>query len=181
MKSASEKFLYFAFGSNLLESRVKINSPSAEFICYATLKNYELVFAGWSERWQGASATIIESQENDVIGCVYSIDKENLAELDRQEGVHQNIYEPLEISALGSDGKNYLCRTYYKKDVAEGRTKQDPPSKAYVSVIISGAKEHKFPEPYISQLETIEHNGIFDIPMLKNIEEGRKEDDEPDQ
>ena len=74
-------------------------------------------------------ATIIESQENDVIGCVYSIDKENLGELDRQEGVHQNIYEPLEISVLGSDGKNYLCRTYYKKDVAEGRTKQDPPSK----------------------------------------------------
>ena len=54
----SDKFLYFAFGSNLLESRVKINSPSAEFICYATLKNYKLVFAGWSERWQGASGTV---------------------------------------------------------------------------------------------------------------------------
>ena len=49
-----------------------------------------------------------------------------------------------------------------------------------MSVIISGAKEHSFPESYISELESIEHNGIFDIPMLKNIEEGRKEEDEPD-
>ena len=49
-----------------------------------------------------------------------------------------------------------------------------------MSVIISGAKEHSFPDFYIAKLEAIENNGIFDIPMLKNIEEGRKEDDEPD-
>jgi len=53
-----DRFLYFAFGSNLLEQRVKINSPSAEYICYATLKNYELVFAGHSERWHGASGRV---------------------------------------------------------------------------------------------------------------------------
>ena len=74
-------------------------------------------------------ATIIKSEGNDVIGCVYSIDKENLAELDRQEGVHQNIYEPLEISVLSSDGTEYVCRTYWKKDVADGKTGLDLPSK----------------------------------------------------
>jgi hypothetical protein len=57
-----DRFLYFAFGSNLLEQRVKINSPSAEFICYATLKNYKLVFAGHSERWHGASGSVLNLQ-----------------------------------------------------------------------------------------------------------------------
>lgn len=64
-------------------------------------------------------ATVIQHDGHDVIGCVYSIDKENLAELDRQEGVHQNIYKPKEISVVGSDSKEYLCRTYWKIDIAD--------------------------------------------------------------
>lgn len=51
--------------------------------------------------------------------------------------------------------------------------------KAYVSVIISGAKEHKFPDSYVAQLEAIDNNGIYDIPMLTNISKGTKEADEP--
>ena len=47
-------------------------------------------------------------------------------------------------------------------------------------VIIDGAIEHNFPEKYIAKLRGIKHNGILDIPMLKNIEENRKEADEPD-
>lgn len=66
-----------------------------------------------------------------MIGCVYSIDKENLAELDRQEGVHQNIYEPKEITVIGSDGKEYLCRTYWKRDVADGKKEFELPSKVF--------------------------------------------------
>ena len=128
-----------------------------------------------------------------MIGCVYSIDKENLEELDRQEGVHQNIYEPKEITVIGSNGKEYLCRTYWKRDVADGKREFELASKvfkitfsqfaifkAYVSVIISGAKEHKFPDSYVAQLEAIEHNGIYDIPMLTNISKGTKEADEPE-
>jgi len=128
-------------------------------------------------------ATIIQHDGNDVIGCVYSIDKENLAELDRQEGVHQNIYEPKEITVIGSDGKEYLCRTYWKRDIADQSDRMrelELPSKAYVSVIISGAKEHKFPDSYLEKLEAIEHNGIYDIPMMTNISKGTKEADEPD-
>ena len=77
-------------------------------------------------------ATIIKDDDNDVIGCVYSIDKENLPELDRQEGVHQNIYEPKEITVIGSDGKEYNCRTYWKRDVADqpdGKREFELPSK----------------------------------------------------
>ena len=79
-------------------------------------------------------ATIIQHDGNDVIGCVYSIDKENLAELDRQEGVHQNIYEPKEITVIGSDGKEYLCRTYWKRDIADqsdGMRELELPSKVF--------------------------------------------------
>ena len=44
------------------------------------------------------TATIIEDDSSNVIGCVWSIDKSNLPELDRQEGVHQEIYRPIELT-----------------------------------------------------------------------------------
>ena len=93
-----------------------INSPSAQFVGWAQLDNYRLAFAGLSARWHGgtlflfylstgvnsnlhlASATIIEDTTDHVIGCVWSIEKSNLAELDRQEGVHQRIYEPVALT-----------------------------------------------------------------------------------
>ena len=49
----AEKFMYFAFGSNLKTKRVQINSPSAEFVGWAKLSNYRLAFGGHSERWHG--------------------------------------------------------------------------------------------------------------------------------
>ena len=45
----NERFLYFAYGSNLKSKRVKINSPSAEFLGWAVLNGYRLAFAGKSK------------------------------------------------------------------------------------------------------------------------------------
>ena len=47
-------------------------------------------------------------------------------------------------------------------------------------MIIDGAVEHTFPAQYIAKLRGIKNNGIFDIPMLKNIENNEKERDEPE-
>jgi len=182
----SDRFLYFAFGSNLKSKRVKINSPSAEFVGWAVLDNFRLAFAGLSKRWHGASATIIPDTTDHVIGCVWSIEKSNLPELDRQEGVHQKIYEPIQLTVRLNDDSNVTCRSYRKlgvDDVIDGKAPipEDLPSHAYLSVIIDGAIEHNFPEKYIAKLNGIKHNGIMDIPMMKNIEENRKEADEPEE
>ena len=118
----SKRFLYFAYGSNLKSKRVKINSPSAKFVGWAVLNNYRLAFAGKSKvplfegrrgekvfilwkfklvifkNWNGAVATIISDPDDHVIGCLWSIENSDQRKLDRQEGVHRKIYEPIEES-----------------------------------------------------------------------------------
>ena len=53
----SDRFLYFAFGSNLKSKRVKINSPSAEFVGWAVLDNFRLAFAGLSKVFLNLTST----------------------------------------------------------------------------------------------------------------------------
>ena len=50
------------------------------------------------KNWNGAVATIIPDPDNRVIGCLWSIEKSHQRRLDRQEGVHRKIYEPIEES-----------------------------------------------------------------------------------
>lgn len=46
--------------------------------------------------------------------------------------------------------------------------------------MLKGAIEHNLPLPYIDRLRAIEHNGIVDIAMIKNIANNQKEEREPD-
>ena len=60
------------------------------------MTNWRLIFCWESARWHGGVASIEQADGDHVIGCVWEIGKENLGELDIQEGVDQNIYQPIE-------------------------------------------------------------------------------------
>ena len=47
----SGKFLYFAFGSNLLAERIHIMNPSAVFKSVGKVKGYKLDFGYFSQRY----------------------------------------------------------------------------------------------------------------------------------
>lgn len=115
-------FLYFGFGSNLLESRIRVNSPSATLLGVGRLSGYHLGITGWVERWQGGAANIFASDEchfpdasfsdgscNPLIelpsddgccvwGAVWKVSKEHLPCLDEQEGVSEDLYDPFEVT-----------------------------------------------------------------------------------
>lgn len=114
-------FFYFAFGSNLLADRVRINSPSATFVGPARLHKHQLAFAGWSESWKGAVANIVSAEDPEPIanentphnlllsdsfaeddpciwGAVWRISNEQLPQLDKQEGVDIQEYEPVSVT-----------------------------------------------------------------------------------
>jgi len=59
------KFLYFAFGSNLLRERLHISNPSAVFKAVARLPAHRLEFNYFSRRWQGAAATVVEAEDEE--------------------------------------------------------------------------------------------------------------------
>ena len=89
-------FLYFAYGSNLLTDRIRINNPSARVRNIALLRNHKLDFNNLSKRWGGAVATIIPHKEELVWGVLWELDMEHQASLDKQEGVPK-VYNRKEI------------------------------------------------------------------------------------
>jgi len=150
-----QTFSYFAFGSNLSSQRIRINNPSARFKQIAKLDNYVLDFNYFSKRWQGAAATIVPRDGEHVWGVLWELDIEHLETLDKQEGVPK-VYNRIEVQVEMGDGSKMSAYTYF---LVKPEEKDKRPSKIYLDVILTGAKEHILPDHYLTKLESIEHNG----------------------
>ncbi len=80
----------------------------------------------------------------------------DLENLDRQEGVPQKYYQPIEVEVTTVSGNQLKCRTYEMLTLTH---EDNRPSPQYLSIIIMGAKECGLPKEYIGRLESIDHNG----------------------
>merc|ERR1712210_350139 len=148
------KFLYFAFGSNLLRERLHISNPSAVFKAVARLPAHRLEFNYFSKRWQGAAATVVEVDDEEVWGVLWELNLEHLATLDAQEGV-PTVYNRKAVTVETEAGEEEAFTYFLVKPVEEDRR----PSAVYLDVIVRGAKENGLPKEYIEKLKSIEDNG----------------------
>lgn len=90
----------------------------------------------------------------------------NLSSLDKQEGVEDGIYVPIEVNVHTQAGKVLTCRSYQMKDYVRG-----PPSPQYKKVICMGAKQNGLPTEYQKKLEAIETNNYAGpVPIFEEIE-----------
>lgn len=167
-------FYYFGFGSNLLTKRIQIQNKSAVFVGVGKLIDFQLDFADanadkkyYSETWNGCPATIIETKGSVVYGAIWKINKADLNDLDRQEGVDCGLYKPMTVKVL-MNMKDVLeeieCRTYQLViNPAPLDPKERPferqPSKTYLTVILNGAEETGLPFHYVNFLRSFKHNG----------------------
>lgn len=76
-------YLNFAFGSNMLASRMHIPIPTAERFGPARLRNYRLDFASYSSRWDGEVATIVPTQCAETWGTLWAINNSNLPDMEK--------------------------------------------------------------------------------------------------
>ncbi|CAD6217241.1 GSCOCG00004741001-RA-CDS [Cotesia congregata] len=156
--------LYFAYGSNLLESRLHIANPNATFFDIARLEDYRIDFVGNSKVWSGSVGTIVELPGCHVWGVIWELPASEISNLDRQEGVHTGKYKAFNVSVTTPEGETFECRTYKQSLDPEEIVELDQlpdnrlPSMAYIKVIIKGAKQKKLPEEYIKFLESIKFN-----------------------
>ncbi|KAI4497969.1 hypothetical protein M0802_006793 [Mischocyttarus mexicanus] len=173
----ANKFLYFAYGSNLLTKRIHYNNPTAVRKDIGCLKNYRLDFITYSKRWGGAAATIVPTENVSVWGAIWELDQCNLSTLDCQEGVNDNIYIPLTVDIETSTGAILKCRVYQQSKVPDNYIKpmflpnERLPSPLYLEVIIKGAIESKLPDTYIKFLKMISHNGFKGKCELSSLKE----------
>ncbi|XP_077446863.1 gamma-glutamylcyclotransferase a [Stigmatopora argus] len=163
-------FVYFAFGSNMLKERISLQNPSATFLDTGRLKDHRLDFGLWAENaesfnWHGGVATIQENPGSEVWGVIWTMNRDHLDSLDRQEGVHRGFYSPLEVRVESSGHGEMTCRTYKMNNF---HTR--PTSPQYKHVICLGAQQNGLPELYVDGLRAIETNNYTGPTTLDRIQ-----------
>ena len=142
---------HFGYGSNLNQGFLRQYCPSAEFVMKAYLPNYEVQFRFWSKRRLGGISTIIEKPGGLVHGVIYNVPEEELLDLDVLESVPQGLYRREAFLVLGEDGG------WHEADLYRVARPQGPftPSRGYVELMLSGAREHGLDPGYIKKIEVL--------------------------
>lgn len=167
-------YLYFGYGSNLLAERIQRNTGAIR-AGIGKLKHYRLDFDFYSNRWQGYAATIVPDDNHDVWGALWNITQNDLDNLDRQEGIDQNIYFRFFTQVERPDNVSVDCLTYQLVNNPETYfplnklPKNRQPSKAYLNTITKGAEESGLPPKYQQMLKNIAHND-YDGEVFYNID-----------
>ena len=148
--------LYFAYGSNMDEQRVKAANrcPNARFIFNALLPEYRLVFTRGGDANTCAADAVPDSARS-VWGVVYDITDSDRRQLDARETVAIHAYRPKEVLVHphGDIEQRVMVLTYSASDPADI---ERPPTREYLDYLLRGARRWDLPADYITQLERIE-------------------------
>lgn len=137
--------LYFAYGSNLLPSRLAARTPSARIVAIARLPDYAL-------RWHkiGADASgkcdIVPAPGEAVHGAVYRIDAGEWHHLDVAEELGRG-YESCALEVHTADGPVNACS--YRALITDPALK---PFDWYRDLVAAGAAAHGLPRPWLQTL-----------------------------
>jgi gamma-glutamylcyclotransferase len=151
--------LYFAYGSNMDEQRVKAANrcPSARFIFNAVLPEHRLIFTRGSEP-DSCAADAVADPTSLVWGVVYDISDSDRRQLDSREGVGIRSYRPKEVLVHphGDVEQRVNVLTYSAGDATDI---QQHPTREYLDHLITGARRWGVPASYIAQLEQTKVSG----------------------
>jgi gamma-glutamylcyclotransferase len=149
--------LYFAYGSNMSTTRLNARIPSASLIGTGRLQGYRLAFHKVSMRDGSGKcdARFTGDKLDAVFGVLYDCSNNDLARLDKIEGVGQGY----EAKTLNIDSVEGLvqAQTYFATNIDAALK----PMLWYKEHVIRGATEHKLPAQYIEYIDRIE--AIIDL------------------
>ncbi len=139
---------YFAYGSNLLLTKMREVVPSAAPTGVARLPGYSLKFHKESVDSSAKCDAYETRDERDVLyGVVYEIDEKEKPNLDRAEGLGSG-YNEVGIEVKGDRGPvtafMYVADSEYIDDTLQ-------PYTWYKQYVLEGARQHGLPESYIEE------------------------------
>jgi cation transport regulator ChaC len=141
-------FLYFAYGSNLLTTRLRARCPSAAFQTTATAAGYEVSFGKKSVDGSGKATLRHSGQSGDgAIGAVFRISESELTALDRAEGVDYRRDDAFHVRCRRG-GESLDVVTYVAKELHDELRPYD----WYLALVVAGAAEHRLPAGYVARL-----------------------------
>ena len=152
MRERTDRFLYFAYGSNLHPGRLRLRTPSARVRTCAELPGFSLRFHKLGR--DGSAKCDIARGRHDadrVHGVVYRLDPQHRAALDHAEGLG-NGYEVKTVELLTGDQAGISAFTYYATHT--DRTLR--PYAWYLQHVLHGARENSLPDHYVALIAAVE-------------------------
>ena len=148
----------FGYGSNMDLDQMSERCPNSRgtfqpFV--AKLDGWRLWFPRYSDRRQGGVGSLLSAPGDAVWGVVFGLTLEDLARLDRSEGVSSGAYRRARLPITwGRDLKQEVW-TYLALPQDEP-PRRYPPHEDYLAQYIRGAESFKLPAEYMEKLKRIE-------------------------
>lgn len=152
-------FFYFAYGSNMSLGQMRERCPDCDRIGIGHLPGHRLVFPRFSQNRQCGVAGLQPHVDQAVWGVIYRLSPADRDRLDRFEGYHperhpdHNNYNRIAVTIHATEPhvSRVTCFTY----AATHQGGHFPPSGAYHSLMLDGARENVLPDDYVIWLEGI--------------------------
>jgi gamma-glutamylcyclotransferase len=144
--------LYFAYGSNMSERRLRQRVPSAQKVSVATLPEHRLCFHKKSQRDGSAkcNAHLTLNTCDEVLGVLFELNWSEKYSLDCAEGLGLG-YEERTISVTLRDGRIYEAFAYFAMTMDSSLS----PYHWYKEHVLRGAVENGLPERYIKSIQCV--------------------------
>lgn len=146
--------LYFAYGSNLCEPRLRARVRSARFVAVGWLAGYDLRFHKRGRDGSGkGDAHPTASHVDRLWGGVAALSADDLMRLDEIEGVGSG-YDRVDVQVTLAGGETAAAHTYRASAAFV-----DPdlrPFGWYLDLVVRGARARGLPGPYIDRIAAVE-------------------------
>ena len=149
--------LYFAYGSNLDPTQMRLRCPEARYIGKARLDGYRLCFPRWSKIRASAVAGLEPAAGEAVWGVLYEIGETDLARLDEREGYDKrrapvdNSHNRATVMVARHEGKVSEAETYVATPSADAGL----PSSEYIDYLLQLAVACDLPADYREKLKAV--------------------------
>lgn len=157
-------FVYFAYGSNMLTSRLVARCASAQYIGNASVENYALKFSKKSLDGSG-KATLVGTTNGTVQGALFEVEQSERAFLDKAEG---SDYERVDdfIVRISSTGEEIVSSTYVAVNTYDALRPYD----WYLALVIAGANLHSLDVDYRRGLRLIKNTVDLNLERKSRLE-----------
>jgi gamma-glutamylcyclotransferase len=139
---------YFAYGSNMLTSRLRARCPSAEPVTIGYADDFTVAFHKLSTDHSG-KATLVAERASRALGVVFRIPSQERNALDRAEAGYV-VREAFPVVCRRS-GERIEARTYLA-------SREDPrlrPYDWYLALLLAGMREHGIDAAYRRRFRSV--------------------------
>lgn len=138
--------MYAAYGSNMNPAQMAQRCPHSPQRGTGWLDDWRLAFGGEDLGWEGALATVVESEGDRVFVVLYELSESDEAALDQWDGATLGYYRRSRVRVRTPDG-DVVAWLYVLNDYEGGL-----PSARYLGIMADAADVAGAPSDYVASL-----------------------------